>query len=49
MWGHGAAEPWEPRGTSLVSVACVILNALEINTECCEYGAENEIKRFPGI
>lgn len=41
---HQAAAPWEPRDTALVSVTCVIFNALEINTECYEYGAENEMK-----
>lgn len=33
---HCLAEPWEPRDTSLVSVTCIVLNALEINIVCYE-------------
>lgn len=46
---HQAAEPGAPRDASLLSVTCIVVNALEINTECDEYGTEKEIKRFPGI
>lgn len=36
-------------GEGVISVTSVIVNAFEINIECYECGAENEMKSFPGM